>query len=329
MERITERQTKLESAMSRLTEKVDAMDSKLDQILSLLLPGHGDDAKKGEKSKQSNPDDANPGSSEKEATSDAAKNLPKQLTHVAGQGTSKVNPDSEQSGSKATSDSVVLKQVTQVAAKEGNSDLLIDSVEEAAKLYQALEIKGNIHKVHYKDPRLLLVDELAARKLLESEFPGEDIEQILQEEKLYLSQSKTEKSKTGRKGGRRRTPNVSMKGVIIPRNDRPNTRASSKLPSIPEGDKGKKVIEGPPEVKEVSNPKMAEFFSEQVTTDANLALTIEEEEEEVTELTLRKKKKKAESKVVEVINPVERKNSKASGYIVQASQALKKNILTK
>ena len=30
----------------------------------------------------------------------------------------------------------------------------------------------------------------------------------------------------------------------------PNTRASLKLPLIPEGDKGKKVIEGPPEVKE-------------------------------------------------------------------------------
>ena len=282
--------------------------------MSLLLPGHGDDAKKGEKSKQSNPDDADPGNSgnkDKEATSDAAKNLPKQLTHVAGQGTSEVNPDSGKSGNKATSDSAVLKQVTQVAAKEGDPDLLIDSVEEAAKLYQALEIKGNIHKVHYKDPRLLLVDEMAARKLLESEFPGEDIEQILQEEKLYLSQSKTEKSKTGRKGGRRRTPNVSMKGVIIPGNDRPNTRASLKLPSIPEGDKGKKVIEGPPEVKEMSNPKAAEFFSEQVTTDANLALTIEEEEEEVTELTLRKKKKKAESKVVEVINPVEKKELKS------------------
>ena len=43
--------------------------------------------KRGEKSTQSNPDDdADPGSSgnkEKEATSDAAKNLPKQLTHVA------------------------------------------------------------------------------------------------------------------------------------------------------------------------------------------------------------------------------------------------------
>ena len=91
------------------------------------------------------------------------------------------------------------------------------------------------------------------------------------------------------------------------------------MPSILEGDKGKKVIEGPPEVKEMSNPKAAEFFSEQVTTGANLALINEEEEEEVTEMTLRKKKKKAESTIVEVINPVERKNSKASGYIIQAS----------
>ena len=68
----------------------------------------------------------------------------------------------------------------------------------------------------------------------------------------------------------------------------------------------------------MSNLKASEFFSEQVTTDVNLTLTIEEEE--VTELTLRKKKKKAQSKVFEVINSVERKNTKASGYIVQASQ---------
>ena len=104
-----------------------------------------------------------------------------------------------------------------------------------------MEIKGNIQKVHYKDPRLLLEDEIAARKLLELEFPGEDIEQILQEQKLYLSQSKYEKLKSGRKG-KRRPSNVSGEGVIIPGNKRPNTRARSQLPSIPEKEKGKKIL---------------------------------------------------------------------------------------
>ena len=51
-----------------------------------------------------------------------------------------------------------------------------------------------------------------------------------------------------------------MKGVIIPGNYRPNTRERSKLPSISEGDKGKKVLEWPSEVKELSNPKMDEFL---------------------------------------------------------------------
>ena len=90
LESLTDRHTKLESAMSKLTKKVEAMDSKLEKILSLLLPGHSDDAKKGENSNQSNPDDADPGNNgnrDKEATYDAAKNLAKQLTHVAGQGT--------------------------------------------------------------------------------------------------------------------------------------------------------------------------------------------------------------------------------------------------
>ena len=54
------------------------------------------------------------------------------------------------------------------------------------------------------------MDEVAARKLLELEFPGEDIEQILQEQELYLSQSKSEKLKPGRKG-KRRPSNVSRK----------------------------------------------------------------------------------------------------------------------
>ena len=54
------------------------------------------------------------------------------------------------------------------------------------------------------------MDELATRKLLESEFRGEDIEQLLQEQKLYFSQSKSKKSKTGRKGKRRRTSNISL-----------------------------------------------------------------------------------------------------------------------
>ena len=126
------------------------------------------------------------------------------------------------------------------------------------------------------------------------------------------------------KAGGIRTSSASMKGVTILGNDRPNTRASLILPSIPVRDNGKKIIEGPPKVKEMSTPKADESFSEQVTTDAKLALINEEEEEkEVTEMTLRKKKKNAESKTVDVRNIVERKNSKASGYIIQASQAEK------
>ena len=49
LESLTDRQTRLESAMATLTTKVDAMDSKMDHILSLLLSGPGHDAKKGEK----------------------------------------------------------------------------------------------------------------------------------------------------------------------------------------------------------------------------------------------------------------------------------------
>ena len=320
LENLTDRQTKLESEMAKLTAKVDAMDSKLDLILSILLSGPGHDAKKGEK--RSNPDDpdedtddvpeSSKGHKAKEATTDAAKattdtakSLPEQSTHVAG-----------------------TSQAIPAEAEDVSTDLLIDSVEEAAKLYQDLEIQGNIHTVHYKDPRLLLVDEVAARKLLESEFPGEDIEQILQEQELYLSQSKPEKSKTGRQR-KRRTSNVSRKGVAIPGNKRPNTRAQSKLPSIPEKEKGKKVLEGPSEINQQSDQCAAGILSEQVTTDPNLGYPFgdeDEEEEEVTMLTLRNKKKDADGKEIEAIAPAEKKNSETSGYIVLASQAEKEYI---
>ena len=126
LESLTDRQTRLESEMAKLTTKVDTMDSKLDHILSILLSGPSHDAKKGEK--QSNPDDpdedtddvpessmGHKGKETTTATTDAAKTLPQQSTHVAG-----------------------TSQVTYAEAKEASIDLIIDSVKEAAKLYQAL-----------------------------------------------------------------------------------------------------------------------------------------------------------------------------------------------
>ena len=177
LESLTDRQTRLESKMVKLTAKVDAMDSKMDHIISLLLSGPGHDAKKGEK--QSNPDDpdedtnvdpeSSRGHKEKAittattATTDAAKTLPQQSTHVAG--TSQVNYDSGKSESREISNTAVLEQVTEAEVKEASIDLIIDSFEEAANLYQSLEIKGSIQKVHYKDPRLLLMDEYVAIKI--------------------------------------------------------------------------------------------------------------------------------------------------------------------
>ena len=49
LESLTDRQTRLEFEMAKLTTKVDLMDSKLDHIISLLLSSPGYDAKKGEK----------------------------------------------------------------------------------------------------------------------------------------------------------------------------------------------------------------------------------------------------------------------------------------
>ena len=108
--------------------------------------------------------------------------------------------------------------------------------------------------------------------------------------------------------------------MVIPGNTRPNTRARSHLPSIPEKDKGKKILEGSSEIKMQSDQCAAGILSEQVTTDPNLGYSTEEE---VTMLTLRNKRKDADSKDIEVIIPAKKKISETSGYIVLASQAEK------
>ena len=98
------------------------------------------------------------------------------------------------------------------------------------------------------------------------------------------------------------------------------------MPSKPEKDKGKKILEGPSAIKQQSDQCTVGILSEQVTTDPNLGYSTEEEEEEVTMLTLRNKRKDADSKDIEAIIPAEKKISETSGYIVLASQAEKEYI---
>ena len=183
---LANQQTQLATVVTILTDKVNDMDSKLDLLLYVLLPGDGHDAKKGEKYIKDDKSKGGDGHKEKK-TSD----VDGQSTHVSpsGQtsmvGTSTLVPDD--SGTD----------------KETMDDVIIDNAEGAAKHYQALEIKGNIHRVYYQDPRLQLVDEIDARQLLESEFLGEDIEEILKAQRLYLEGDKTEKLRSERGTTRR------------------------------------------------------------------------------------------------------------------------------
>ena len=93
--------------------------------------------------------------------------------------------------------------------------------------------------------------------------------------------------------------------------------------------KGKKILEGPSEIKQQPDQCAAGIFSEQVTTDPNLGYSFgdeEEEEEEITMLTLRDKKKDAGGRDFEAIVLAEKKVLETSGYIVSASQAEKEYI---
>ena len=68
--------------------------------------------------------------------------------------------------------------------------------------------------------------------------------------------------------------------MVISGNTRPNTRTRSQLPSIPEKDKGKKILEGPSEITQQSDQCAAGTLSEHITTDPNPGYLIEDEEEE-------------------------------------------------
>ena len=162
--------------MTALNDKVNAMDSNLDLLLFVLLPGDGHDAKKGEKSTKDDKFKGSDGNNEKK-TSDVVG----QSTHVSpSRKTLMVGPSTPVPDVSGTD-------------KETMDDMIIDNADGAAKLYQSLDIKGNIQIVHYQDPRLHLVDEIDVRQLLESEFPCEDIEEILKAQRLYLEGDKTEK----------------------------------------------------------------------------------------------------------------------------------------
>ena len=112
--------------------------------------------------------------------------------------------------------------------------------------------------------------------------------------------------------------------MVISGNTRPNTRTRSKLSSISEKDKGKKILEGPSKLNQQSDQCTAGLLSEQITTDPNPGYLFEdekEEDEEITMLTLRNKKKNADTKDIEAIAPAEKKILETSEYIVLASQA--------
>ena len=114
-----------------------------------------------------------------------------------------------------------------------------------------------------------------------------------------------------------------MKGQIL--------EQDHNLPSIPEKDKGKKILEGPSKINQQSDQCTTGFLSEQVTTDPNLGYPFgdeeeKEEEEEATMLTLRDKRKDADGKNIEAVISTEKKILETSGYIVLASQAEKDDI---
>ena len=105
-----------------------------------------------------------------------------------------------------------------------------------------------------------------------------------------------------------------MKGVIITEDVISTARSSLNLPSISVTDKGKRVLEGPPEVEEKSFSKSDEQTavpSGSEIVDTKLGIFDEvEKEEDGTELVQRKRKSISEGTTVVVTSPDKRQSSK-------------------
>ncbi|KAK1384160.1 hypothetical protein POM88_021895 [Heracleum sosnowskyi] len=243
----------LEHRIATLEKKAESMDAKLDLLLSALVPDAGTDAKKGEKvvSTKCSPelgilrkDDApDGGSRQKQVSSDAATRTRNTVS----------NP----------SLSLQSTQVSGSSSQKQYDDIIVTTAEQAKKFHQTVNIDGTEYTVHYKDPRLEVFNEQQARKILQEMYPDEDVEEMVEAQRIEYEMLNSQKGtvRSERKGNRTRgrghgrgrgstikSPSKSQKGIVIKEGSNTGADMSSGFSAVSAKGKGKKVLEGPPQV---------------------------------------------------------------------------------
>ena len=214
---IISNQQDLQKSQKLIQDKMEAMESKFDLLLSTLLNA---DAKKGEKALvtkcgpelKSNPDDREGGEGG-EGGSGKDKAVATATTAAVQQG-SRAAGSSKEAGGSSTGQGQRQQQILM------DSTLMLDPDTISKRFTQEIEIGGRTERVFYRDPRLQQADEELARQLNLEINPDYNLEESLEEQRR-LEKKKIPKDPRGRgRGrGRGRTQSTSVrpieKGITI------------------------------------------------------------------------------------------------------------------
>ena len=101
------------------------------------------------------------------------------------------------------------QQSTQVSGSSSRiqyHDVIVTTAEQAKKFHQTVNIDGIEYTVHYKDPRLEAFNEQQARKLLQEMYPDEDVEEMVEAQRIEYEMLNSQKGtvRSERKGNRSR-----------------------------------------------------------------------------------------------------------------------------
>ena len=195
----------VKEAQLKVVERLDRLESKFDQILTLLL----NDAKKGEivnavaQTCSSTPDVTKKNTDDPEdegANPVRGKSVQIPIPVAAVAGSSRPIQAGESgsgSGSGSASGAGGSGGSTQQQQIIRDPSLMLDSPSVAKKFTQVVDVDGRQERVYYKHPLIQQIDDEAAKNLLLEINEGEDLQELLQAEQaeLELIKAKAEKEK--------------------------------------------------------------------------------------------------------------------------------------
>ena len=275
---ILSNQKDLQNSQELLQTKMEAMESKLDLLLSFLLV---DDAKKGEKTLvtkcgpelQAFAEDKEGGG---EGGSRSGKGKAVVTSTAAVQTTGPVAGSSKEVGGSSGH-----QRQHQILM---DPTLMLDPDTISKKFTQEIEIGGVTERVFYRDPRLQQADEKMARLLNLEINPDYNLEESLEEQRR-LERKKILKDKRGkgRGRGRGRTQSKTIKpiekGISIREPDEQSRSSLSSKPSVSIDRKGKGILLEEPKKSKDSSSYQIPLSVQSTPVEEEEKKKAEEEEE--------------------------------------------------